>query len=114
MAVVVAMYMLQEWEPRAFKSDRHFNHQFAVRFARKAPAPPAYKWRDGAGGLRYDRITVGTRDLLARELVGAIGVPCFRIAKHLLTKPNTLTPEQRAAMRAPLPGESLKEDSENE
>jgi len=102
-ATVVAMYMLREWEPRSFRSDRHFRHQLAIRFIRKAPAPPAYKWRSGTGGLRYDRVTVGTRELLARELEEAIGVACFRIAKLLLTKPNVPTPEQLSAMRGPLP-----------
>jgi hypothetical protein len=103
MAVVVALYMLREWEPRTFRSDRHFRHQLALRFVRKAPAPPVLKWRGGAGGLRYDRVSVGTRELLARELEAAIGLICFRIAKLVLTKPNTPTPEQQAAMRAALP-----------
>jgi hypothetical protein len=103
MAVIIAMHMLREWEPRSFRSDRHFRHQLAIRFLRKAPAPPVFKWRGGAGGLRHDRISVGTRELLARELEAAIGLACFRIAKLLLIKPNTPTPEQQAAMRAPLP-----------
>jgi hypothetical protein len=103
MSVVVALYMLREDQPHVFRSDRHFRHQLALRFLRKAPAPPVLKWRGGTGGLRYDRISVGTRELLARELESGIGLACFRMAKLLLTKPNTPTPEQQAAMRAELP-----------
>lgn len=103
MAVVVAMYMLRDWEPRLLKSDRHFRHQLAVRFLRKAPAPPILKWRGGSGGLRYDRVTVGTRELLAKQLESGIGFACLGIARLLLTQPNKPTPAQQAAMRKPLP-----------
>jgi hypothetical protein len=114
MSVVIAMYALREHDPRAFRSDRHFRHQLALRFLRKAPAPPVLKWRGGSGGLRYDRISVGTRELLARELESGIGLACFRMAKLLITKPNTPTPEQQAAMRAELPPVNTERASDNE
>jgi hypothetical protein len=103
MAVIVAMYALREHEPWVFRSDRHFKHQLAIRFCRKAPAPPAPNLRGGVSQRRYSRVTVGTRELLTRELEAGVGLVCFRIAKLLLVNPNTPTSEQRDAMRAPLP-----------
>lgn len=102
-SIVAAMFYLQEDQPRAFKSDRHFRHQLAIRFIRKAPAPNSPRWWEGQGRKRYDRITVATRDLLASMLERAVGLPCLRIAQTLHRANNPYSPEQEAAVRAPLP-----------
>src|SRR5688572_27240289 len=47
LSIVAAMFLYQEDQPRVFKSDRHFRHQVAIRFLRKAPAPYSPRWRDG-------------------------------------------------------------------
>jgi hypothetical protein len=110
LGIVAAMFLYQQAEPHAFRSSRHFRHQLAVRFIRKAPSPFSPLWRRGAGSKRYDRITVATRELLASKLEAAIGLPCLRMARALHHANNPYSPEQEAAIRAPLPSIQQKEE----
>lgn len=103
LSIVAAMSFLQEDQPRNFRSTRHFKHQCALRFLRKAPAPVAPLWRSGAGSKRYDRVTVATRELLASKLEAAVGLVCLRIAKILHQAMKPYNSEQEAAIREPLP-----------
>lgn len=103
LCIVAAMFLYREDQPHAFKSDRHFQHQLAIRFLRKAPAPLPPRWWEGQGRKRYDRITVATRDFVAAMLTRAIGVACLGIARVLAHAINPYTPQQEAAIRSPLP-----------
>lgn len=90
LAMVVAMYALREDRPGLFRSDRHFNHQLAIRFLRLTPAPFAgERWCAGTARRKYDRISVGTRELLATILIGALESLPIRMAEQVLkaTKP---------------------------
>jgi len=103
LAITVSLYLYLEDQPQAFKSDRHFRHQLAIRFLRKAPAPFMQGYRSGVGGRRYDRITVGVRDLLAKLLAESIGVPCMGMAKKIHRSLYPISPQHKAAITAPLP-----------
>jgi hypothetical protein len=106
LCIVAALFLYRETEPHAFKSDRHFRHQIAIRFIRKAPAPHSPLWRSGAGS----KITVATRDMLADLLERSVGVLCLRMARTLSAAVNPYTPDQQAAINTPLPSSSSKKE----
>jgi hypothetical protein len=110
LSIVAAMFLYREDQPHAFRSDRHFRHQLAVRFIRKAPAPYSPLWRGGAGSKRYDRISVKTRDLLAGQLERSVGILCLSMARVLNAATNPYSPQQEAAIRAQLPSIQQKEE----
>lgn len=59
LAVIVGMFLLQYYDSRAFKSDRHFWHQIVIRvFRLSKPNRDA-----GAGNTYHQRITVGEREM---------------------------------------------------
>lgn len=95
LAMVTAFYLLQEWHPRAFKSDRHFRHQLANRLLRMVNAPRSEVWQAGERAYRHDRVTVGMRELLATRITSALGVTCLSMARVIvkaLTAPDPFPP----------------------
>ncbi len=81
-ATLIGMMLLREYQPRTFKSDRHFWHQCIVRVLRLAPAPRGWDMK-----RRYPRITVGVREDLAQTLVRSrLGMICWQVAAHIQRK----------------------------
>jgi len=58
LAVIVGMYLLQYYDSRAFKSDRHFWHQMVIRIFKLSKA----RKDAGAGHTYHRRVTVRERD----------------------------------------------------
>ncbi|HVJ44376.1 MAG TPA: hypothetical protein VM639_22940 [Dongiaceae bacterium] len=114
LSVAAAFYLYLEDQPQAFRSDRHFRHQLAIRFLRKAPAPFVQGYRAGVGGRKYDRITVGVRDLLAKLLAESIGVPCLGMARAIHRSLYPVNPANKAAIMTPLPPYQSEGISTNE
>lgn len=91
LAAVAAVYLLREYRPSAFKSDRHFDHQVAIRVLRLVPAPFVDRWTGTKVRRSYDWITVGTREHLSHRLKTALGLLSLRMAREILptlTKPD--------------------------
>lgn len=87
LAIVAGMYAAREFQPRGFKSDRHWNHQLAVRFIRSVPPPHSVR-SNGESYSLQDRIGVGVRDFMADRLTKAVGPLCLRIARELAADSN--------------------------
>lgn len=90
LALVAGMYLHREMYPRDYRSDRHFQHQLAVRFLRMIRAPRVERWKDGKPYPRYDRIGVQLREYLCSLLQPRLGLLCEQMARllshHLLQK----------------------------
>jgi hypothetical protein len=83
LATIAALYALREWSPRRFLSDRHFNHQLAIRVLRLAPAPYREAWSNGRAKKVHDRITSPTRDLLSTRINTTLGPLVLRMGKEV-------------------------------
>lgn len=97
LAVLLGMFLLQEHEPRAFKSDRHFQHQVVVRLLRLA-APG----RDSRGRQQRNRITVGVREALAQIMVTSrLGGFCLRIVRQIEEERKRVSAEGLTGLEEP-------------
>ncbi|BAE52853.1 hypothetical protein amb4049 [Paramagnetospirillum magneticum AMB-1] len=83
LATIGAIYALREWNPRRFLSDRHFDHQLAIRVLRLTPAPFSERWSEGKPKKVYDRITGPTRDLLSTRINAALGPLILRMGREV-------------------------------
>lgn len=64
MAVIVGMYLLQYYDSRTFRSDRHFWHQMVIRIFKLSKA----RKDAGAGHSYHRRVTVRERDRFTQTL----------------------------------------------
>lgn len=94
LSMVVALYAFREWTPRAFRSDRHFKHQLAIRVLRMVRTPRIVS-RRGTEYLGYVRITVGVRALLGDALHLQLGTLGFAVGRKLTKKLETDPSAQR-------------------
>jgi hypothetical protein len=83
LAVIVAMYLYREMNPRAFVSDAHFRAMLAHHFCRLAPAPFMQTYRGGTGAKRYDRIGASLRKALRQQIEQSVGVVALLMARAL-------------------------------
>lgn len=81
LGVITAMYLIQEVEPRAFRSDRHFRFQLAFRVLRTAPSSRSEMWAGGKRCFKSDPITVGLKEYLADRIERGAGVAAIQVAR---------------------------------
>lgn len=79
LATVTAVWLMREFEPRRFVSDRHFNHQLAKAVFDLAP----YLRPDSKNTSGGARPSVGLREYLWSELIDAYGVLPMMLARHI-------------------------------
>lgn len=78
-ATVTAIYLMREFDPHRFTSDRHFNHQLAKAVYDLAPHLRAGSANSSAGR----QLSVGLREYLSAEMRDAFGVLPMMLAKHI-------------------------------
>jgi hypothetical protein len=84
LTVIIAMFIMQEDDPRRFKSDREFRHSLVTRILR---LPSSRKEWEGKTIYRNDRITVGVKDFLSDKLCNSgIGVLALRVSRYILKR----------------------------
>lgn len=101
LATVAAVYALREWTPRRFLSDRHFNHQLAIRLLRLTPAPYSERWSGGKPKKVYDRITGPTRDLLSTRINATLGPLILRMGQEVAIAAKPRSQERLAGIDYP-------------
>ncbi|QEX16843.1 hypothetical protein FRZ44_21380 [Hypericibacter terrae] len=93
LAIAIGICAYREWSPQVFRSDRHFNHQLAIRVLRLARAERITTMHRGCHEYRrHDRITSGVRDLLSEALNRHVGVVALSVARKLVAKVNASNP----------------------
>ncbi|MGE4193312.1 MAG: hypothetical protein AB7E51_07980 [Pseudodesulfovibrio sp.] len=98
LTVIIAMFIMQEDDPRRFKSDREFRHSLVTRILR---LPSSRKEWEGKTIYRKDRITVGVKDFLSDKLcTSGIGVLALRVSRSILKRER----EEREVMQSEVKG----------
>ncbi|WP_320174096.1 hypothetical protein [Maridesulfovibrio sp.] len=84
LTVIIAMFLMQEDEPRRFHNDREFRHSLITRILR---LPSSRKEWEGKTIYRKNRITVGVKDFLADRICdSAIGSFALNVARQVIKK----------------------------
>jgi hypothetical protein len=86
LALVVAMFTYREFDPRQFRSDRHFWHQLAIRFLRQVTSGHKPHSKSGVMYCKYDGINVGVREYIGPALNRNLGVLSLTIARMIVAK----------------------------
>jgi hypothetical protein len=84
LTTVLAMYLIQELEPRRFAgSDHFFRHQLALRVLRLGSGKWHRHEKTHPGTVWQQRVTAATCALLGRQLVSALGPLGLSAARYL-------------------------------
>ncbi len=91
LAIIVAMHVLQEIQPRLFRSDRHFKHQLITRFLRLTGAPMR------PNGKHRQTVSVKMSQYLAGRLISALGLLVWKIKDQLIRDMSRPDPDAAVA-----------------
>src|SRR4051812_24186519 len=81
---VIALYLMQEIEPRRFRSDRAFRFQLVRRLRRLTDVNAGEYWDQDAGKVKrvYRDLPPRVAEVFARIVIEAIGGSCMYLARR--------------------------------
>ena len=98
---VIAVYVMQEIEPRRFRSGRAFRFQLVRRLRRLTDVNVGEYWDQTAGRTKrvYRDLPPRVTEVFARIVTETIGGPCMHLAQRAIGGREKAEAQQRARQR---------------